>query len=49
MAEKSPTTPGSLDSYVQELTKNIRQELEADLEEKVNRKVKENMSWVLKS
>ena len=44
MAEKSPTTPGSSDSYVQELTKKIRQELEADLEEKVNRKVKENVS-----
>ena len=47
LAEKSPN-PGSLDSYVQELTKKIRQELEADLEEKVNRKVKENVSWVLK-
>ena len=48
MAEKSSTTPGSSDSYVQELTKKIRKELEADLEEKVNRKVKKNVSWVLK-
>ena len=33
LAEKSPITPGSSDSYVQELTKK-RQQLEADLEEK---------------
>ena len=48
MAVKSPTIPGSSDRYVQELIKKIRQELEADLEEKVNKKVKENMSLVLK-
>ena len=34
---------------MQELTIKIRQELEADLEEKVNTKVKENVSLVLKN
>lgn len=36
------------DSYVQELTAKIRQELEADLDARVNRKVKESVSWLLK-
>ena len=48
MSEKNPTDPAPTYSYVQELTAKIRQELEADLEAKVNRKVKENVSWVLK-
>ncbi|KAL6552755.1 hypothetical protein OROHE_008119 [Orobanche hederae] len=43
------TTPAApSDEYVQELSAKIKQDLEADLEAKVNVKVKENMSWMLK-
>lgn len=42
------STPAPVDASVQELTTRIRQELEVDLEAKVNTKVKENMSWLLK-
>ncbi|KAL6497811.1 hypothetical protein OROHE_026961 [Orobanche hederae] len=43
------TTPAApSDQYVQELSAKIKQDLEADLEAKVNVKVKENMSWMLK-
>lgn len=45
LEKKSTSAP--TDGYVQELTTKIRQELEADLEAKVNRKVKENMSFML--
>ena len=36
------------DNYVQELTAKIKCDLEIELEAKVNRKVQENMTWVLK-
>ncbi|XP_074377422.1 uncharacterized protein LOC141718948 [Apium graveolens] len=41
------STLAGKDNYVQEMTLKIRQELEADLEAKVNLKVKENMSWLM--
>ena len=36
------------EQYVQELTTKIKHDLEIELEAKVNRKVQENLTWVLK-
>ena len=36
------------DQYVQELTRKIKLDLELELEAKVNKKVQENITWVLK-
>lgn len=36
------------DQYVQELTTKIKRDLEHELDAKVNKKVQENMTWVLK-
>lgn len=44
----STSTPAPTDHYVQELTMKIKRDLESELEDKVNRKVQENMTWVLK-
>ncbi|XP_074352079.1 uncharacterized protein LOC141691240 [Apium graveolens] len=41
------STLAGKENYVQEMTLKIRQELEANLEAKVNLKVKENMSWLM--
>lgn len=46
-SEQNTTPPAPSDSYVQELTMKIKQNLEADFMAKVNTKVKENMSWML--
>ncbi|KAK1397428.1 hypothetical protein POM88_007291 [Heracleum sosnowskyi] len=42
------STPAPTENYVQELTTKRRQDLEADLEAKVDQKVQENMSLMLK-
>lgn len=42
------SAPAPTNNSVEELTTKIRQDIEAELEAKVNRKVQENMSWLLK-
>ena len=44
----STADPTTQDPYVLELTNQIRQNLETELEDKVNRKVQENMAMLLK-
>ena len=46
MAADDDSAPG--DTYLDDLTAKIRGELEVELEEKVNRKVKDNLSMVLR-
>ena len=45
---ESNSASADQDPYLDDLTAKIRRQLEAELEEKINMKVKDNMSMVLK-
>ena len=42
------STPSFTDPYVEQLTRTIKESIESELEAKVNRKVQENMTMLLK-